>query len=135
MAELQGNLLHLTLSPRFPELAGKITGMLLELEPDEISEILGNETLREEAIQSALQILIDAGDERAVRAMAAPPPPPKKLTVDIGMAQAAQEAAEIGGAQATGLTPAFACSGIRMSPRVTSNPFLTANILAGASAR
>ena len=114
-----GNLLYLTISPELPELAGKLVGMLLELGADEVGEILGSDSLREEAVREALQVLSDAGDERAARALKAPPAKkPMKLTVDIGAANEAQRAAE-GGHGSTGLTPALACSGLmRMSPRV-----------------
>ena len=93
--------------------------MLLELGADEVGEILGSDSLREEAVREALQVLSDAGDERAARALKAPPAKkPMKLTVDIGAANEAQRAAE-GGHGSTGLTPALACSGLmRMSPRV-----------------
>jgi len=93
--ELHGNLLLLTLSPRFPtedygDLAGKITGMLLEgLEADEIAGILASEQVRDDYIQEALEVLRDDGDGRAVRALAPPPPssaplPGVGLTVDVG---------------------------------------------------
>ena len=135
-AELQGNLLYLTLSPQYPELAGKITGMLLELGPDEVKVILGDEARRAAAVREALEVLREAGDERALRAAAppsaaaAPRAPGGALSVDIGAAQAAQ-AAEAG--ISSGLTPSVAGL-MRMSPRVSSNPFLTANLLRGSSA-
>ena len=126
----QGNLLYLTLSPRFPDLAGKLTGMLLELGADDMKEILGSEGRREAAVQEALEVLREAGDERAVRALkqpAAQPQAPPGLMVDIGAAHAAQAADG-----STGLTPSV--TGLmRMSPRISSNPFLSANLLRGHS--
>jgi hypothetical protein len=104
VAELQGNLLYLTLSPRFPDLAGKITGMLLELGADDVKEILGDEKRREEAVQEALMVLREAGDERALRAAQ---PAPAALSVDVGAAHEAQAVAERTGTS-SGLTPAVA---------------------------
>uniref|UniRef100_A0A7S2CFU5 PABC domain-containing protein n=2 Tax=Haptolina brevifila TaxID=156173 RepID=A0A7S2CFU5_9EUKA len=138
--ELHGNLLLLTLSPRFPtedygDLAGKITGMLLEgLEADEIAGILASEQVRDDYIQEALEVLRDDGDGRAVRALAPPPPssaplPGVGLTVDVGAAMdsaAAEEAVLL----ASGLTPSLsAASLVRMSPRVSANKYGTRNIL------
>ena len=78
----------------------------------------------------ALLPLREAGDERAVRALkqpAAQPQAPPGLMVDIGAAHAAQAADG-----STGLTPSV--TGLmRMSPRVSSNPFLSANLLRGHS--
>ena len=68
----QGNLLYLTLSPRFPDLAGKLVGMLLELGAEEVKEVLANEVKREELVQEALQLLRDAGDARALAVDARP---------------------------------------------------------------
>ena len=111
--------------------------MLLELGADDMKEILGSETRREAAVQEALEVLREAGDERAVRALAQPAAPPQApqasagqapLMVDIGAAQAAQAVAD----GTTGLTPSV--TGLmRMSPRVSSNPFLSANLLRGHS--
>jgi hypothetical protein len=118
--ELQGNMLHLILSQRFPDLAGKLTGMLLELGADEVAEVLADAKLREEALQEALRLLREAGDERALQLDqqdVAIRPPPGRLTVDVSVAQAARAAAENGGGT-TGLTPD--CSLMRMSPRVSS---------------
>ena len=63
-------------------LAGKLTGMLLDgLEPDVISgELLADDGILEEAVTEALKVLSEAGDERAVAALArervdAPAPP------------------------------------------------------------
>ena len=42
--QLQGNLLHSLLAPRYPLLAGKITGMLLELDAEERDELLRSPT-------------------------------------------------------------------------------------------
>ena len=135
VSELQGNLLYSLLSPEYPDLAGKLTGMLLELGPDGMREILGSEERRKAAVHEGLEVLRDAGDERAIAALeqlatggrtAATRAPPGPLSVDIGAAHAAQAAFD--GPGSSGLTPAL--SGLmRMSPRVTSNPFQTANLL------
>ena len=131
------------LQPHFGELSGKLVGMLLELGADDVSEILSSAEVREEAIKEALFVLRDAGDERAGRALnAAPvlkplqaPLPPGLgiggLTVDIGAAQDAQAAAE-GGTGSSGLTPAMQGGMLmRISPRVSTNPYSSSNILRG----
>lgn len=133
------------LQPHFGELAGKLVGMLLELGADDVSEILSSAEVREEAIKEALFVLRDAGDERAGRALnAAPVPvliplhaplPPGLgiggLTVDIGAAQEAQAAAE-GGTGSSGLTPAMQGGMLmRISPRISTNPYSSSNILRG----
>ena len=133
--ELQGNLLYLTLSPQYPDLAGKITGMLLELGADEVKDILGSALKRDQAVQEALGVLREAGDERALAmGKVRPPlpavPPGLGLSVDIGAAHDAMAAAEV----ATGLTPGLGGL-MRMSPRISSNPFQTANLLRGAAAK
>jgi len=133
---LHGNLLMLTLAPRFPpevygDLAGKITGMLLEgLDIDEINGVLGSEQSRDEYVREALEVLSDAGDQRAMRALAPPPPVPQRaggpLTVEVGAAgEAAIDDVTIA---STGLTPSLAAL-VRMSPRVSANKYQTKNIL------
>jgi len=140
--ELQGNLLYLTLGARFPaasysDLAGKVTGMLLEgLDEDELAEVLADGALRNDYVGEALALLVEeTSDERAVRALAAPvapppqPPPsgcPPALQVDIGAAHAAAAAEAVA---TSGLTPALSGIGMRMSPRVSSNKYQTSNIL------
>lgn len=139
IAQLHGNLLMLTLAPRFPadrygDLAGKITGMLLEgLEAHEVGTLLGDESARNEYIREALEVLRDADDERASRAIEdesrRPAAPRAGLEVDVG---AAQLAARTDDANTTGLTPALAASGLmRMSPRVSGSKYSTATILGG----
>ena len=112
--ELQGNLLFIKLHGMHPALAGKLTGMLLDgLEPDVISgELLADDGILEEAVTEALKVLSEAGDERAVAALArervdAPAPPavvrsssgssrpaPAHLTVDVAAAQEAKAEVE-----------------------------------------
>lgn len=137
VAELQGNLLYLTLSPLYPELAGKIVGMLLELGPEDMTEILGNAARREAAVKEALEVLRAAGDERAL-ALAAPSIGAAAtsrgsvggLCVDIGAAQAAQAASDV----SSGLTPSLTgLSMMRMSPRVSGNPYQTMTLLSRGS--
>ena len=129
--ELQGNLLYLTLAPVYPELAGKLTGMLLELGNAEVAQILGDQKCREDKVAEALAVLRDAGDERALNLAAAVPAAPvfgAPLSVDIGAAMAAKEAAE---GASSGLTPAL--HGLmRMSPRVSNNQFSSVALLKGA---
>lgn len=64
-AQLQGNLLFSLLEPRWPQLAGKITGMLLELDPDERDELFRLPDVRERRIEEAIGVLREAGDARA----------------------------------------------------------------------
>ena len=136
--ELQGNLLYVTLKARFPAsaysgLAEKMTGMLLEgLDSAELAQILADERARDEAIQGALEVLRDdASDERAIRALACPEPargatmPSKALKIDVA---AAQEVAHEG-MSSSSLTPALAALGMRISPRMSSNRYQTANII------
>ncbi len=105
--------------------------MLLELEPSEIAALMADDSLREEAVQEALRVLRDAGDERALRLNEAPVSKrPSSLSIDVAAAHEAQHAASA--AEATGLTPALA-SIVRMSPRVTTNQFQTKNILSSAA--
>ena len=72
-----------------------------------------------------------AGDERALNLAAAVPAAPAfgaPLSVDIGAAMAAKEAAE---GASSGLTPAL--HGLmRMSPRVSNNQFSSVALLKGA---
>jgi hypothetical protein len=143
--QLQGNLLYLTLSARFPaelysDLAGKITGMLLEgLDAGEVADALSDKATRDGYVDEALALLQESGDERAVRALAAaaPPPPPPlprrpMLQVDVRAAHEAQ-ASETGAS--SGLTPGLGGLGLRMSPRVSTNKYQTSNILAVPVAR
>ena len=47
--QLQGNLLHTLIAPSLPELAGKVTGMLLEgLTVEEVGAVLSDARVREE---------------------------------------------------------------------------------------
>ena len=133
--ELHGNMLYLTMADRYPELAGKLTGMLLEgLDASELADVIASEATREATIAEALQVLREAGDERAVYVAPLPAEPtrvgpPAPLTVDVALAQAAKEEVEDGKGR-SGLTPAFATSMLRMSPRVSAgNPYQTAAIL------
>lgn len=91
-----GEQLRCLLLPRFPdgtyaELANEITGMMIAgLDGDELALALTDgATTFEEAVSGSLEVLVEDGDERAVRAMAdearygrqgllmaAPPPPP-----------------------------------------------------------
>ena len=52
------------LEPRWPLLAGKITGMLLELEADERDELFRLPHAREQRIEEAIAVLREAGDAR-----------------------------------------------------------------------
>jgi hypothetical protein len=139
--QLQGNLLYLTLSARFPaelysDLAGKITGMLLEgLDAGEVADALSDKATRDGYVDEALALLQESGDERAVRALAAAAPPlPRRpmLQVDVRAAHEAQ-ASETGAS--SGLTPGLGGLGLRMSPRVSTNKYQTSNILAVPVAR
>lgn len=139
VAQLHGNLLMLALAPRFPaerygDLAGKIVGMLLEgLEPQEVGALVCNESDRNEYVREALEVLRDADDERASRAIADEsrrPTATAPLQVDVGAAQLAARTDDL---RTTGLTPALAASGLmRMSPRVSGSKYSTATILGGA---
>jgi len=61
-----GNVLLTKLAPRFPNLAGKITGMLLDLGPPERRRLMSDGAFREAMVQEALCVLATAGDERAM---------------------------------------------------------------------
>jgi len=63
---LQGTLLHAKISPLLPELAGKITGMILELDADEIAESLGDTRKLQSLVDEALAVLKQSGDPRAL---------------------------------------------------------------------
>ena len=43
-----------------------LTGMLLELGAEEVASVLADDSVREEAVQHCLKLLVDAGDDRAV---------------------------------------------------------------------
>jgi len=102
--QLQGNLLFSLLEPRWPQLAGKITGMLLELDPDERDELFRLPDVRERRIEEAIGVLREAGDARA--AACAP------LTVSLS---------------AAGIDTI--AGSMRMSPRLSSNPYATKSLL------
>ena len=139
--ELHGNLLYLAIASKHPELAGKLTGMLLELGAADIADILRSDECREEAVTAALKVLRDAGDERAAHALSAPAPPapralpPKgRLEIDVAAAHAVAAAEGVAISTSTGLTPALAATALmRMSPRVSSNPYASARILSRAA--
>lgn len=120
--QLQGNLLHSLIVPEYPELADKITGMLLELDSEEVGELLAHRSLREEKIDEAIEVLREAGDARVPPrgATAAKGSRRPQLDVDVSAAVQAMPAS-------SGVTPSLAV--MRMSPRVSSNPFSSTNIL------
>ena len=105
MRQLQGNLLHTLIAPTLPELAGKITGMLLEgLTVEEVGAVLSDARVREERVAEAL-----ASARRRRRARARAP-----LRVNV--------AAAVGAAVAE--SPR-----LRMSPRASTSGYSTAQIL------
>jgi len=114
---LQGNLLYTLIAPEYPQLAGKITGMLLELSAQEVADILGDSAARRRLIDEALEVLREAGDPRVDHTKATSPEKgPTGLTIDIDAPAA--------------LERSFECtSSMRISPRVSSNPFSSGNIL------
>mmetsp|Transcript_16811 Transcript_16811/g.35462 ORF Transcript_16811/g.35462 Transcript_16811/m.35462 type:complete len:213 (+) Transcript_16811:149-787(+) len=115
--QLQGNLLYTLIAPEYPQLAGKITGMLLELSAQEVADILGDSAARRRLIDEALEVLREAGDPRVDHTKATSPEKgPTGLTIDIDATAA--------------LERSFECtSSMRISPRVSSNPFSSGNIL------
>uniref|UniRef100_A0A7S3B0P6 PABC domain-containing protein n=1 Tax=Haptolina ericina TaxID=156174 RepID=A0A7S3B0P6_9EUKA len=113
LRQLQGNLLHTLLAPHHPLLAGKITGMLLELPPDEVATLLSDERARAESVAEAMQVLREAGDPRALGHVPSAAQP-LQLSVEVGTAM---------DWTGTGAEP------MRMSPRVSSNPYASNNIL------
>lgn len=118
MQQLQGNLLHTLIAPNYPNLAGKITGMLLELSPEEIASILADEGTRVSMIADAIAVLRAAGEpvDEVQRAPAAPPHVPRlALTVNTDTDDS--------------LVPEPPYSAMRISPRNTDNPYSSANIL------
>ena len=103
--QLQGNLLHTLIAPALPELAGKVTGMLLEgLNVDEVGAVLSDARVREERVAEALAVLRAAGDARA-RA-------PLRVNVAAAVGAAVAESPRL-----------------RMSPRASSSGYSTAQIL------
>ena len=103
--QLQGNLLHTLIAPSLPELAGKVTGMLLEgLNVDEVGAVLSDARVREERVAEALAVLRAAGDVRA-RA-------PLRVNVAAAVGAAVAESPRL-----------------RMSPRASSSGYSTAQIL------
>ena len=142
LRQLQGNLLHTLLAPHHPLLAGKITGMLLELPPYEVRQpsppcplhachlclchadvashsgfqvatLLSDERARAESVAEAMQVLREAGDPRALGHVPSAAQP-LQLSVEVGTAM---------DWTGTGAEP------MRMSPRVSSNPYASNNIL------
>uniref|UniRef100_A0A7S0HRS1 PABC domain-containing protein n=1 Tax=Phaeocystis antarctica TaxID=33657 RepID=A0A7S0HRS1_9EUKA len=114
--QLQGNLLFSMLEPRWPQLAGKITGMLLELDAEERDELFRLPEARERRIEEALAVLREAGDPRLVeheRVTACAP-----LTASNGLTVSVSAAA----------IDSFAGS-MRMSPRLSSNPYATKSLI------
>jgi len=98
------------LEPRWPQLAGKMTGMLLELDAEERDELFRLPEARERRIAEALAVLREAGDPRLVeheRVTACAP-----LTVSVSAAA----------------IDSFAGS-MRMSPRLSSNPYATKSLI------
>ena len=61
LSQLQGNLLFSLLEPRWPALAGKITGMLLECTAEEREELMRVPEMRERRIEEALAVLRATG--------------------------------------------------------------------------
>ena len=110
--QLQGNLLYALIAPVQPELAGKITGMLLELSVEEIAQLLADSAARQKLVDEALEVLQEAGDPRVAA------PAPAGLSVDVAAAS-----------WTAGTGPMSCTTTVRVSPRVSSNPFSTNNIL------
>ena len=84
MKQLQGNLLFCLVEPVYPELAGKITGMLLELSEEEVAELIASESKRAAAMQDAIEVLREAGDERAMTLVKSDAQ--QTLVVDVALA-------------------------------------------------
>ena len=79
--------------------------MLLECSTEERELLLQLPEERERRIEEALSVLREAGDPRVTMA-------PPGLTVDVGSAP-----------------PASSLTSLRMSPRVSGNPYATGSIL------
>ena len=124
LKDLQGNLLYACISPAYPELAGKLVGMLLELEADEVAVLLADSTRRDASVREALDVLVEAGDPRALAAArAAPegaPPQRRALTVEVAppVRPPVVRRGSSASSQSTGLTPSLPEGlSLRMSPR------------------
>ena len=104
-------MLYCLIEPRLlsvgSDLAGKVTGMLLELSESEIAELISSEKARLSAVKDAIEVLQEAGDERAMTLVTKQP-----LRVDV------QCAADM-------------IASMRMSPRCSSM-YSTRKLLASA---
>ena len=90
--QLQGNLLHTLIAPALPELAGKVTGMLLEgLSVEEVGAVLSDARIRE-ACPDARRA---ARCRRRARARAAPRRRCRRRRRGRGIAAAADVAARV----------------------------------------
>lgn len=134
LRHLHGTLLHARLAVNLPQLASKITGMLLELEPAEVSSLLEDPQRLGEYVDDALDVLRAAADTRALEvpmgygadAVAPSPHPAVALSVAVPNADDFQ-------LTNSSLTPVLAAVGLRVSPRYSSNPYSTSNFLAASA--
>ena len=106
------------LEPRWPLLAGKITGMLLELEADERDELFRLPHAREQRIEEAIAVLREAGDARLMEQESVTALAPLRVHVVNPNAKQAGAAA----------LDAFA-GPMRVSPRLSANPYATKSLI------
>jgi hypothetical protein len=115
-----------------PQLASKITGMLLELDPSEVSLLLKHSHRLAEYVDDALDVLRAAADPRALEVpmgygadAVAPLPQQAPLTLFVSVPN--PDNVRIADSS---LTPALATVKLRVSPRCSSNPYSTSKLLA-----
>jgi len=129
LQHLHGTMLHARIARFLPNLATKITGMLIELEPAEVSAILVDLRRFGEYVDDALDVLRAARD---VRALDVPMGSGMEAVDGVArptLAVTVPDAAELLPQSDSGLTPELAAIGLRMSPRYSLNPYSSTNLL------
>jgi hypothetical protein len=108
--------------------------MLLELEPAEVSSLLNDDQRLGEYVDDALNVLRAAADPRALEvpmgygADAVTPSPPPVVQLSVAVPDP-DDSKLIG----SSLTPILAAAGLRVSPRYSSNPYSTSNLLTASA--
>jgi len=112
--DLQGNWLFNAIQPQYPALAGKIVGMILDsCSTEEINPLLKDRVAREAMIEEALEVLREAGDPRVASINSGAVTQPLSINVQAAWA----------------LPGLDGPSAMRISPRVSANPYSSKNIL------
>ena len=82
--------------------------------PLQIAQLLADSAARKRLVDEAIEVLQEAGDPR----VAAPAPAPAQLSVDVAAA-----------GWTAGAGPMSCTTSVRISPRMSSNPYSSNNIL------